>query len=103
MWVRIDGRRPRRFIQGKSRSWTFVPLSTRIPNVTFVQMDLMAVSGAIHGNMRLVVLPARPGAFRLAGTEKVDPDGYKTGFANLVQMLEPGGTLYFSVPVSTAR
>ena len=32
--------------------------------------------------------------------DPVNPDGYKVGFQNLVDMLKPGGTLYLSFPIS---
>lgn len=35
--------------------------------------------------------------------DPINPDGYRVGFQNLVRLLQPGGTLYLSVPMGPPR
>lgn len=35
--------------------------------------------------------------------DKLDPEGHKKGFNNITQILKPGGTFYFSVPMGKQR
>jgi SAM-dependent methyltransferase len=35
--------------------------------------------------------------------DAIDPNGYKTGLANMARMLRPGGIFYFSVPIGPQR
>jgi hypothetical protein len=113
---RIHQRNPRRHIDVGSRIDGFVahvasfreieivdirPLDTPIPNVKFLQMDMMDSltpnRTAVCDSLSCLHALEHFGLGRYG--DRVDPDGYKTGFANLVQMLETGGILYFSVPL----
>lgn len=117
---RIHSANPRRHIDVGSRIDGFVAhvasfreieimdirsLETPISNVKFMQLDLMDVLGpqhtAICDSLSCLHVLEHFGLGRYG--DRVDPDGYKTGFANLVQLLEPGGTLYFSVPIGRQR
>ena len=35
--------------------------------------------------------------------DPIDPNGYKTGFANLASLLRPGGRFYLSTPIGQER
>lgn len=35
--------------------------------------------------------------------DPIDPNGYKTGFANLASLLRPGGCFYLSTPIGQER
>jgi uncharacterized protein DUF268 len=117
---RIHSANPRRHIDGGSRIDGFVahvasfreieivdirPLDSHISNVKFMQMDLMDNIGpqhtAICDSLSCLHVLEHFGLGRYG--DRVDPDGYTTGFANLVQILETGGTLYFSVPMGRQR
>jgi hypothetical protein len=117
---RIHKRNPRRHIDVGSRIDGFVahvasfreieivdirPLDTPIPNVKFLQMDIMDSLApnrtAICDSLSCLHALEHFGLGRYG--DRVDPDGYKLGFANLVQMLETGGILYFSVPIGRQR
>lgn len=117
---RIHQRNPRRHVDVGSRIDGFVahvasfreieivdirPLAASIPNIKFLQMDLMdAVAPdrtAICDSLSCLHVLEHFGLGRYG--DRVDPDGYKTGFGNLVKMLEPGGVLYFSVPMGRQR
>lgn len=118
--IRIYQRNPRRHIDIGSRIDGFVahvasfreieiidirPLDAEIPNVKFLQMDLMCELKsdyvAISDSLSCLHALEHFGLGRYG--DPVDPDGYKIGFANLVQILKPGGTLYFSVPIGRQR
>ena len=122
LWVaqRIHKANPKRHIDVGSRIDGFVahvaafreievvdirPLDMAIPNIKFLQMDLMDVSGqdraAICDSLSCLHVLEHFGLGRYG--DRIDPDGYKTGFDNLVTMLEPGGILYFSVPMGRQR
>lgn len=81
------------------------PLDTAIPNIKFLRMDLMDTPGpdqiAICDSLSCLHVLEHFGLGRYG--DRIDPDGYKAGFANLVTMLEPGGVLYFSVPMGRQR
>jgi hypothetical protein len=116
---RIFARNPRRHVDVGSRIDGFVahvasfraidvydlrPLSISIPNVTFFQMDLMNPPPdqvAICDSLSCLHALEHFGLGRYG--DRLDPYGYKTGFANLARMLEPGGMLYFSVPIGPQR
>ena len=117
---RIHGANPRRHVDVGSRIDGFVahvasfrdieivdirPLASHISNVKFLQMDLMDIPGpehsAICNSLSCLHVLEHFGLGRYG--DRVDPDGYNTGFANLVQILETGGTLYFSVPIGRQR
>jgi len=117
---RIHQRNPRRHIDVGSRIDGLVahvasfreieivdirPLTTHIPNVKFIQMDLMDTlapdQAAICDSLSCLHALEHFGLGRYG--DRVDPDGYKTGFNNLVQILEPCGILYISVPIGRQR
>ena len=116
---RIFERNPRRHIDVGSRIDGFVahvaafrqleiidirPLKIQIPNVKFIQMDLMNPpdnNANICDSLSCLHVLEHFGLGRYGDT--IDPDGYKTGMANLARMLSPGGIFYFSVPIGPQR
>jgi hypothetical protein len=117
---RIHSANPRRHIDVGSRIDGFVahvasfreieiidirPAGKSVSNMKFIQMDLMNVLeprfAAICDSLSCLHALEHFGLGRYG--DKLDPDGYRTGFGNLVRMLEPGGVLYFSVPVGRQR
>ena len=88
------------------------PINTEIPGVTFRQADLMdtaamvswqdenAGSGYCDSLSCLHVLE-HFGLGRYG--DPIDPNGYKTGFANLASLLRPGGRFYLSTPIGQER
>ncbi len=117
---RIHAANPRRHVDVGSRIDGFVahvasfreieivdirPLDVSIPNVKFVQMDLVAGPDTQHtamcDSLSCLHVLEHIGLGRYG--DRIDPDGYRTGFTNLVKMLEPGGILYFSVPMGRQR
>ncbi len=117
---RIWQRNPARHIDAGSRVDGFVahvasfraieyidirPLPGRIRNVTFRHIDLMAPLAAEHREIcdSLSCLHALEHFGLGRYGDRLDPDGYATGFAALAKMLKPGGILYFSTPVGRER
>ena len=117
---RIFERNPRRHIDVGSRFDGFVahiasfrliefadfrPLSNAVRNVQFLQFDLMAPPPpdrvGICDSLSCLHVIEHLGLGRYG--DRIDPHGHRKGFRHLVQMLEPGGLLYFSVPIGRQR
>lgn len=81
------------------------PLSTSIPNVTFMQADLMTpVAGDLKeycDSLSCLHAIEHFGLGRYG--DPVIYDGYLLGLDNLYRILKPGGKLYFSVPIGPQR
>ena len=76
------------------------PIPSDIPNVKFMQCDLM-------GEVPAELVESADSVSSLHAIEHfglgrygdpLDPDGHLKGFANLVKLLKPDGTLHFSAP-----
>lgn len=76
-------------------------LSSKVSGLTFCQADLMSKT----------ILPIEPApsvsclhALEHFGLgrygDRVEPDGWRTGFSRLVELVAPGGRLYLGVPIS---
>lgn len=117
---RIHGNNPHRHVDVGSRVDGFVahvaafraievidvrPLANNIPNVTFMQIDMMAPvpEGLYNYCDSLSCLHALEhfGLGRYGDTVRYD--GYIAGLDNLYSMLEKGGKLYLSVPIGPQR
>jgi SAM-dependent methyltransferase len=81
------------------------PLSSRIRNVTFIQLDLMqplkAEFAACCDSLSCLHALEHFGLGRYG--DSVNDEGHLIGFANLRRMVRPGGTFYFSVPIGPQR
>jgi hypothetical protein len=112
---RIHDARPRRHIDVGSRIDGFVahvasfrpieiidirPLRGSVRNVSFLQADLMdpsSVSAGICDSLSCLHALEHFGLGRYG--DRLDPRGHERGLDSLIKALEPGGTLYLSVPV----
>ena len=81
------------------------PLANNIPNVTFMQADLInPVDAKFIGYCDSLSCLHAMEHFGLGRYgDQVFYDGYVLGMDNLHRMLKPGGTLYFSVPIGPQR
>lgn len=81
------------------------PLSSNIPNVTFMQADLMSPinDDLIEYCDSLSCLHAIEHFGLGRYGDPVNYDGYLFGLNNLYQILKKGGKLYFSVPIGHQR
>lgn len=87
------------------------PITTEIPGVTFRQADLMDAAamaawqdengGGYCDSLSCLHVLEHFGLGRYG--DRVDPNGYKTGFANLASLLRPGGRFYLSTPIGQER
>ena len=81
------------------------PMIQRIPNVEFVQADIMGdlPPSLISSTDSLSCLHALEHFGLGRYGDPVDYDGYLKGLDNLLRLLRPGGTLYLSVPIGPKR
>jgi SAM-dependent methyltransferase len=81
------------------------PMSQAIPNIEFVQADVMGeLPGELIGSTDSLSCLHALEHFGLGRYgDPVDYDGYLKGFDNLLRLLRPGGTLYLSVPLGPQR
>ena len=81
------------------------PLLSRIPNVTFIQSNIMSPlqQNLIEYSDSLSCLHAMEHFGLGRYGDPVNYDGYLWGLNNLHRILKPGGKLYFSVPVGPQR
>lgn len=81
------------------------PLDVAVANIKFIQMNAMADLDTkwfgICDSLSCLHAFEHFGLGRYG--DPVAPDGYERGFANLVDILQPGGILYFSVPIGRQR
>ena len=110
----IFNRKPRRHIDVGSSIYGFVshvgsfreidvldvrPLSVDVPGIKFYQQDVMRLEERWHGVTDSVSCLHALEHFGLGRYgDEVDYDGWRRGLANLIEMLEPDGILYLSVP-----
>jgi hypothetical protein len=118
LWAatRICSNNPRRHIDVGSRIDGFVahvasfreieifdlrPLAWNAPNIKFTQLDLMQpIPSDLYrscDSLSSLHVLEHFGLGRYG--DRIDPDAYRTGFSNMVEMLEPGGVFYFSVRI----
>jgi len=70
-------------------------------NIVFFQADLMNESGELDNISDSISCLHTIEHFGLGRYgDSIDPDGYLKGFRNLVNMVQSGGTLYISFPIS---
>ncbi len=77
------------------------PLTTSIPNIVFRQCDFMQPPAELTGycdSLSCLHVLEHFGLGRYG--DPVDIHGHLKGFAGLRRVLQPGGTLYLSVPIS---
>jgi hypothetical protein len=81
------------------------PLSSVIPNIEFIQADLMRpLRKDLIGQCDSLSCLHALEHFGLGRYgDPVSYDGYLTGLDNCVQMLKPGGRFYISVPIGPQR
>lgn len=75
-------------------------MDIQIPNVEFHQRDIMRADpdlDAFTDSLSCLHTLEHFGLGRYG--DALSYDGHLTGFANLARMVQPGGTLYFSVPI----
>jgi hypothetical protein len=112
---RIHAANPRRHVDVGSRIDGFVahvasfraieivdirPTSVTVPNISALQanmMDVESVPEAICDSVSCLHALEHFGLGRYG--DPIDPRGHERGLDGLVRLLEPGGTLYLSVPV----
>lgn len=117
---RIFENKPRRHIDVGSRIDGFVahvaafreieiidllPLSNSVPNIRFTRLDMMdpVAQDMRHICDSLSCLHALEHFGLGRYGDRIDPDGYIKGLAHMLELLEPNGTFYFSVPVGRQR
>lgn len=116
---KVHTRSPRRHIDVGSRLDGFVanvasfreievvdirPLEVLFPGIKFLRADAMvpgALPRAAADSVSCLHALEHFGLGRYG--DPVDPDGHRKGFANLVEMCEPGGIIYLSVPMGPTR
>ena len=112
---RIFAASPRRHIDVGSRIDGFVahlavfrqvevldlrPLRTSVTNIKFTQADVMSLPLELKGAADSVSCLHALEHFGLGRYgDPIDPAGHMKGFASIVDMLVPGGTLYLSFPI----
>ena len=70
------------------------------PRIRFTQCDLMAPPSEFDATCDSISCLHALEHFGLGRYgDPIDPDGHRKGFASLVRMLRPGGTLYLSFPI----
>ena len=89
----------------KIRVLDIPPLTSKIPNIEFIQTDLMGPprKDLIGQCDSLSCLHALEHFGLGRYGDPVNYDGYITGLDNCVQMLRPGGRFYLSVPIGSQR
>ena len=112
----IYDRAPRRHVDVGSSIYGFVshvatfrpieivdirPLSSSVPNITFLQADVMnaAEVGSVHADSVSCLHALEHFGLGRYG-DPVRVDGWIDGLNNLCNMTEPGGLLYLSVPIT---
>ena len=84
------------------------PISTAVPGVVFRQADLMntdslplTAGGGYCDSLSCLHALEHFGLGRYG--DPVNPLGYQSGMANMVKLLQPGGTFYLSTPIGQER
>jgi SAM-dependent methyltransferase len=121
LWAarKIHARRPARHVDVGSRIDGFVahllvfmpvevvdirPLSSSIPNLTFVQEDATTLARFPDNSLDSLSTLHAVEHFGLGRYgDPIDPDGWRRAVAALARVLAPGGRLYFSVPIGRER
>jgi hypothetical protein len=77
------------------------PLTSATRNITFLQRDITKPDAAAQASTDSLSCLHALEHFGLGRYgDELDYYGYRKGWDNLVAMLEPGGRMYFSVPIS---
>jgi hypothetical protein len=116
---RVHARAPRRHLDVGSRVDGFVahvasfreievldirPQRAAVPGLRFLQHDLQQPAGALRAAFDSVSCLHALEHFGLGRYgDPIDPEGWRGGFAHLVELVAPGGWLYFSVPIGPQR
>lgn len=80
------------------------PMQDNIPNVVFLQADLMRAGGLQLGPVDSVSCLHALEHFGLGRYgDPICYDGYFIGFKNITNLLDTGGRFYFSVPMGEQR
>jgi hypothetical protein len=80
------------------------PLKLSMPNITFMQCDLMRIPPELVGTADSVSCLHALEHFGLGRYgDPIDADGYRLGLDGLTQLLSKGGVLYLSVPIGRQR
>ena len=80
------------------------PNATPIPNVEFLQADLMSLPPGLVASFDSVSCLHTLEHFGLGRYgDPIDPQGYVTGLSNMARLVADDGTFYLSVPVGRAR
>jgi len=74
-------------------------LSSQVKNVSIVRGDLMKPSNVTTDSLSCLHTLEHFGLGRYG--DPIDPDGHLLGFSNMVAMVDKGGTLYLSFPISS--
>ena len=80
------------------------PMQTTSKNITFIQGDLLVKGPEWHectDSISCLHTLEHLGLGRYGDT--LDPDAWREGLATLTAMLQPGGTMYLSVPIGPQR
>jgi len=76
------------------------PLQSRIPNIRFLQADLMHSVASLRGCTDSLSCLHALEHFGLGRySDPIDPQGHLKGFRSLIDMVRPRGRLYLSFPV----
>jgi SAM-dependent methyltransferase len=79
------------------------PITTKIPGMTFKQVDMMNPAGIVDYCDSLSSLHALEHFGLGRYGDPIDPKGYESGIRNMARILRSGGTFYLSVPVGAER
>lgn len=80
------------------------PNATRIPNVEFLQADLMEPPATLVGSFDSLSCLHTLEHFGLGRYgDPIDPQGYIAGLRNMARLVAEGGTFYLAVPVGRER
>lgn len=80
------------------------PNATQIPNVEFLQADLMSPPAGLVESIDSLSCLHTLEHFGLGRYgDPVDPGGYAAGLSNMARLVAEGGTFYLSVPVGRER
>ncbi|MDQ8205604.1 DUF268 domain-containing protein [Pelagicoccus sp. SDUM812003] len=80
------------------------PTKQSIPNITFIQSDLMRPNHALKDSTDSISCLHAIEHFGLGRYgDPIDIDGTKKGLSNILELLKANGTLYLSLPIGSER